>query len=138
MKMDRRSFLKQTGAVALPLLAGCATAGIATHRVPARNGRAFVPVADFPELAAVGGAIKLQVEGKGDPVFLVRVDEGRYLALSSVCTHLGCQVRKLPQSFRCPCHGSTYDLEGTVLRGPTQRPLARYRTEAVEGGVVIF
>lgn len=122
----------------LPTVAGCAAAGVATHRVPARDGRAFVPVADFPELAAVGGAIKLQIEGRENPAFLVRADEGRYIALSSVCTHLGCQVRKLPQSFRCPCHGSTYDLEGTVLRGPAQRPLMRYRTETVEGGVIIF
>jgi Rieske Fe-S protein len=138
MNLSRRSFLKQAGVMALPLAVGCAAAGIATHRVPAQNGRAFVPVADFPEMAVVGGAIKLQIEGRENPVFLIRAGEGRYIALSSVCTHLGCQVRKLSQSFRCPCHGSTYDLEGAVLRGPAQRPLTRYRTEMVEGGVVIF
>ncbi len=124
--------------MALPVVAGCATAGIATHRVPTREGRAFISVADFPELAVVGGAIKLQIEGRENPVFLVRVDEGRYIALSSVCTHLGCQVRKLQHALRCPCHGSTYDLEGNVLRGPAQRPLTRFRTEVVEGGVAVL
>ncbi|MSS72261.1 MAG: ubiquinol-cytochrome c reductase iron-sulfur subunit [Candidatus Latescibacteria bacterium] len=138
MNLSRRSFFKQAGAVALPLIAGCAAAGTLTHRVPVQNGKAFVAVADFPELSAVGGAIKLQVEGKKDPIFLIRAEESRYLAFSSVCTHLGCQVRKLPQSFRCPCHGSTYDLEGAVLRGPAQKPMTRFRTEAVDGGVIIF
>jgi Rieske Fe-S protein len=137
MNLSRRSFLKQAGAV-LPLVAGCAAAGTTLHRVPAQNGKAFISLADFPELSGTGGAVKLQIEGQRDPVFLVRTGESRYVALSSLCTHLACQVRKQPQSFRCPCHGSTYDLEGEVLRGPAQSPLKRFRTEVVEGGVIIF
>jgi len=137
MKMNRRSFLKQAGAV-LPLVAGCAAAGTTLRQVPVQNGKAFVSLADFPELSAVGGAAKLQIQGQRDPIFLVRTGESRYTALSSLCTHLACQVRKQAQTFRCPCHGSTYDLEGEVLRGPAQSPLKRFRTEVVEGGVIIY
>jgi Rieske Fe-S protein len=136
--MDRRSFLKQAAVAALPTVAGCAAAGVATHRVPVRENRVFVPVADFPELSTAGGGVKVQAEGVPGPIFLIRAGQDRYVALSAVCTHLGCQVRKLPQSLRCPCHGSAYDLEGAVLRGPAQRPLTRFRTETAEGGVNIL
>lgn len=46
-------------------------------------------------------------------------------AISSVCTHLGCNVRHLgPGGFSCPCHGSLFDADGQVIRGPATRPLA--------------
>ena len=43
----------------------------------------------------------------------------------SVCTHLGCVVpwSEVDQKFECPCHGSQYDPEGSVVRGPAPLPL---------------
>ena len=51
-----------------------------------------------------------------------------YSALSSVCTHLGCNVRQASggHGFECPCHGSTYDALGNVTGGPAPRPLDWY------------
>ena len=48
-------------------------------------------------------------------------------ALSATCTHLGCQVRWDPGSttFRCPCHGGVFDVQGAVVEGPPPRPLDR-------------
>jgi len=37
----------------------------------------------------------------------------------------------------CPCHGSTYDREGKVLRGPAEEALARYRTALTSDGVIV-
>ncbi len=51
-------------------------------------------------------------------------DEQGYYAVSAVCTHLGCLVRKTDGEFRCPCHGSRFSLEGTNEAGPAPRPLA--------------
>jgi cytochrome b6-f complex iron-sulfur subunit len=46
-------------------------------------------------------------------------------AISSVCTHLGCTVRHLGrEGFSCPCHGSLFDIDGHVTRGPATRPLS--------------
>ncbi|HEY2386487.1 MAG TPA: Rieske 2Fe-2S domain-containing protein [Candidatus Binatia bacterium] len=60
-------------------------------------------------------------------LFLIREQDAIY-ALSAVCTHLGCTVQwKQDRSeFACPCHGSKFQEDGTVVGGPAPRPLACY------------
>src|SRR5579859_4995061 len=60
--------------------------------------------------------------------FLVRFADGGFLALHSKCTHLACIVgwNKQTDQFACPCHGSIFDQEGSVLHSPAPRPLDRY------------
>lgn len=65
-------------------------------------------------------------------------DEGEIYALSLVCTHLGCTVTVTPNDLVCPCHGSAYDRQGRVLKGPANRPLPRYRVERQGENLVIF
>jgi glycine/D-amino acid oxidase-like deaminating enzyme/nitrite reductase/ring-hydroxylating ferredoxin subunit len=54
-----------------------------------------------------------------------RDDEGALHAVSSRCTHLGCQVvwNAAERSWDCPCHGSRFDVDGEVLNGPAVDPL---------------
>lgn len=56
---------------------------------------------------------------------LVRADARGLLAISFVCTHLGCTVTKDPggAGFVCPCHGSRYRDDGAVVVGPAPRRL---------------
>lgn len=49
-----------------------------------------------------------------------------FFAISSVCPHLGCNVKHTLSGFECPCHGSRFDENGRVVRGPAPRPLAWY------------
>lgn len=65
---------------------------------------------------------------QGDPTYLV-VESDRTLAtygINGVCTHLGCVVpwNAAENKFICPCHGSQYDNQGRVVRGPA--PLVSY------------
>jgi cytochrome b6-f complex iron-sulfur subunit len=46
--------------------------------------------------------------------------------ISSICTHLGCNVRHAGTGFECPCHGSRYDENGRVISGPAPKALAWY------------
>jgi cytochrome b6-f complex iron-sulfur subunit len=61
-------------------------------------------------------------------VALMREGDAVY-ALSLVCTHLGCTVQVTPTELVCPCHGSTFDRQGRVLKGPADRQLERYLVE---------
>jgi cytochrome b6-f complex iron-sulfur subunit len=56
-------------------------------------------------------------------LFVVNSADGFY-AISSVCTHLGCNVKRTSQGFECPCHGSRFDANGQVVRGPAPSPLS--------------
>lgn len=50
-------------------------------------------------------------------------------AFSLVCTHLGCSVNVTAKNMACPCHGSLFDLQGEVLKGPADRPLQQLEVE---------
>jgi Rieske Fe-S protein len=54
-----------------------------------------------------------------------RDDAGQLRALSPTCTHLGCVVEfnDAERTWDCPCHGSRFDTDGTVIRGPARKPL---------------
>lgn len=59
----------------------------------------------------------------------VYTEDGReFIALSNICTHLGCRVRWIVDQteFFCPCHNATFNKKGEVISGPPPRPLDRY------------
>ncbi|WP_243371031.1 ubiquinol-cytochrome c reductase iron-sulfur subunit [Geotalea sp. SG265] len=64
--------------------------------------------------------------------------EGPVTALSLVCTHLGCTVTVTPQGLTCPCHGSAFDRQGRVLKGPADRPLVRLPIEDRGDHIVVL
>ncbi|MDZ7581782.1 MAG: Rieske 2Fe-2S domain-containing protein [Deltaproteobacteria bacterium] len=57
--------------------------------------------------------------------YLVRLDDGGFLALSCKCTHLGCTVPwvEKEKKFLCPCHASAFDITGSVTAAPAPRAL---------------
>ena len=58
----------------------------------------------------------------GQNVRIASTAEG-LMAMSTVCTHLGCIVEESDGGFSCPCHGSKFDETGTVVGGPAPRAL---------------
>ncbi|KAF1859088.1 hypothetical protein Lal_00000914 [Lupinus albus] len=80
------------------------------------------------------------LEVLGDPTYLV-VEKDRTLAtygINAVCTHLGCVVpwNKAENKFMCPCHGSQYNDQGRVVRGPAPLSLALSHADVDDGKVV--
>jgi Rieske Fe-S protein len=63
--------------------------------------------------------------------FAVKDAEGKVHVLAINCSHLGCSValNQNAGSFDCPCHGSRFHLDGTVLHGPAQYPLSNLTWE---------
>ena len=72
---------------------------------------------------AQGKAHFFQYHGK--PAVVLQPAPGEFVALSAVCTHLGCVVAWQEQAgeFLCPCHGGRFSASGQVLGGPPPAPL---------------
>lgn len=68
-------------------------------------------------------------------VTVVRTENG-IAAVSNTCTHLGCVVTTTEVGFDCPCHGSRFDPDGSVLGGPAPRALPWFRCELSPSGEV--
>ena len=65
---------------------------------------------------------------KGDLAFgaFVVKNGGNVEVFAQNCSHLGCSIsfNQTAGSFDCPCHGSRFNLDGSVLHGPAQAPLS--------------
>lgn len=70
----------------------------------------------------------------------VKDSDGSYwVALYQKCVHLGCTVpfRNDCVSFKCPCHGSHYNVDGEFLDGPAPRSLDRFAMSFSGGDVIV-
>ena len=118
-----------------PLRRATVTGGDTPLRVASRNG------------IKPGKPVKVHVVGqrhdawlrldrvKLGSCWLVRQQEdGPIRAFSTVCPHLGCGIDWNDKSskFDCPCHASSFDLDGRCLGGPSPRGLDELQV-AVEG-----
>lgn len=56
-----------------------------------------------------------------------RDPQGVYHIVNPVCTHLGCSLlfNSGDKVWDCPCHGSQYDVDGSVIHGPAVKPLTK-------------
>lgn len=69
-------------------------------------------------------------------LFIYRDHEG-VRAVSAVCTHLGCILKKDIDGFECPCHGSKYNENGEVLSGPAPTNLTWYHMRSAQDGKLV-
>src|SRR6185369_17499197 len=73
----------------------------------------------------------------GQPAVIARDAQGLY-AMTTTCTHLGCDVQSVgfgdTATLDCPCHGSRFDRNGGVIRGPAEAPLTHFAVELDASG----
>lgn len=72
----------------------------------------------------------------GRSVALFRDADGVH-AVSTVCTHLGCIVKPTGEGFDCPCHGSRFAADGSVMKGPAPAALPWLAVEATGADFVV-
>lgn len=123
---DRRTFLDHTatGAMATGLAAGYGLFACHAFRFlyPSRDELTWQFVCTLDELKP-GEALNFTTPA-GAKVVVARQDEGdtedSFIALSSVCPHLGCKVHWEPLNHRffCPCHNGAFDSSGAPTEGP--------------------
>jgi cytochrome b6-f complex iron-sulfur subunit len=137
--MNRREFLGRIeglSAGALACGAGLSTTGcIGFHYINTTlsGNRLIVRTEDF----GAGRFALVEAPGLPLPLYLYRLEDGSFSAVSTRCMHRGCQVEPVADHLVCPCHGSEYTNTGEVLKGPTQQPL-RHFPVAREGNNILI
>lgn len=73
-------------------------------------------------------------------VYILTEDGRNYVALSNICTHLGCRVRWISDQgqFFCPCHNAIFNKQGEVVTGPPPRPLDQYVVKVEEEQIYVL
>lgn len=151
-EISRRSFL----ATAVALIGGLITMGIAIPSIIYIVGPALVQNNE-EEWYRLGPTSKVEIgipalykvkitqqagwiTSEEELAVYVITENGRdYIALSNVCTHLGCRIRWITDQgiFFCPCHNGVFGKAGEVVSGPPPEPLDRYELKVEDDEIFI-
>ncbi len=106
---------------------------------PGGPGGLVVNLADFPELAAIGGTARVDGD-TATPIGVSRIAADTFIAVSMICTHAGFKPIDIrPSGYRCPNHGAVFADNGDWLSGQRTSDLERYNVsfDAVAGTITI-
>jgi glycine/D-amino acid oxidase-like deaminating enzyme/nitrite reductase/ring-hydroxylating ferredoxin subunit len=89
---------------------------------------------ELGEIESLGRGDGKVIEGEDQKVAVFKDGEERLYAVNGTCRHLGCGLRfnQAEKSWDCPCHGSRYAPDGTVLHAPTMEDLPRVDVDSGE------
>ena len=146
-QMPRQQVIRGAGLVlAAGALAACGDDSeppAATSEAPTATSEAPVATSE-PPAAAPDGAIAKTSDvpvGSGvivDDIVVTQPAAGDFKGFSSSCTHKGCAVSTVANgTIDCPCHGSKFNLDGTVANGPATRPLEP-KSISVQGDSIVL
>ncbi len=95
---------------------------------PAAPANAIAKTADVP----VGSGVIV------DEVVVTQPSAGEFKGFSAICTHAGCTVNEVADgTINCPCHGSKFNLDGSVANGPASTPLES-QAVTVQGDSIVL
>lgn len=124
--MERRRVLKTT--VALLGTTTLLSLGYPALRFlsPAPKRRSDEKITLSKEEIPPGSAKEVVFEDT--PIMVIHRRETGFIALSRICTHLGCLVGydKFKGQLVCPCHAGVFDLDGQMIAGPGAEPLRQF------------
>ena len=128
--MERRSFLGLIGSVLGLTALGSFAYPLIRYLAPSK-ARLYAKRLSFKK-ADIGDAKEIVYQQT--PTIIINRPGKGYIAISRVCTHLGCLLEydREKKSLICPCHAGVFDLEGRVVSGPPPEPLLTFPLK-VEG-----
>jgi Rieske Fe-S protein len=125
------------------VVAACSTYGKKPEAAGASSATTAAPSASggpAPAATVIAKTADVPV-GSGvivDKVVVTQPTAGVFKGFSSTCTHKGCTVDKIADgTIDCPCHGSKFNLDGSVAHGPADKPLATENV-TVQGDSIVL
>lgn len=134
--MERREFiqlsLKSGAIITVPLIFSFCSKDDDPDPLP--PGESLVIDMDLSQFS------KLKTDGQfiiEENVIVANLGGGDYVALSAICTHDSCiiEYNHAAKNFPCPCHGSVYSTNGSVIEGPAPTGVKKYNV-AKQGNVL--
>jgi Rieske Fe-S protein len=149
-RLDRRKVLAATGfTVFAAVVAACSssdkkpadsTSSGSTPTAAGTAGNTATTSAAAPKVITttaevpVGSGVILEQ----DEIVVTQPTAGKFTGLSAICPHQGCTVNKIADgTIDCPCHGSKFNLDGTVAHGPADKPL-QAENVTVQGDSIVL
>ena len=134
ISFPRRNFLQLSAKLALGLAGILGLGGLVRYfsHEPAGQTPSSYDLGLTVDFPASGKLIRLDI-----PAIIYQTKDG-FIAYSLVCTHLGCTVEEEGETFRCPCHESQFDHDGSVLKGPATESLPRLKVAPSGDGRLIL
>jgi cytochrome b6-f complex iron-sulfur subunit len=142
---DRRGFIKKSGALTvmsmmgIGFFTGCSndddTEPTPTEAIVVTEDEVRIDLSQVADLNAAGGWILLT----DVQMLVVNTGSNNFNALTSVCTHEGCDRDWSfgNNVFTCACHESRFNHDGTVAAGPATQPLRNYSTSLDQSMLII-
>jgi len=156
MKISRREFfirsaetiavLSTTGLVST-IISSCGGNGptgpsnvssLNTIQGTASNNKISISIGSSSPIANKNTRALVSYNNGSGAIIVEHKPDDSFIAISGICTHQGCVVSGFDGTdFVCPCHGSKFDLNGSVVQGPAPSNLRQYIT-SVEGSSLII
>ncbi len=137
--MDRRKFISQSCTMCVAIGAGMVAGSLAScSTLPVYKAAIADKKVSVPEALFVTTDFQLiQPKNLYYNIGLKKETDGTYTALLLRCTHADNQLTPSGNGYSCSLHGSTFNKEGQVTKGPAQRPLKKYPTEIISNQIII-
>jgi Rieske Fe-S protein len=138
-RVTRRGYLRILGVLSGGLALGNVAVASGAFRRRTEGADQEVVIVDDAAAVPVGGAVRFTYPTERDPAVLLRLDADVFVAYSTICTHLACEVlwREEQADLFCPCHDGHFSPEtGAPTAGPPVRPLPEIRL-AAQGRAIV-
>lgn len=139
--MDRKEFIKRgcqtclfsTAAFLLPSLTGCSPAAFNVYKTTVAGNAITLPLSLFEK----NNLQIIRPQGWQYDIAVQKKPAGNYTAILMECTHMENQLTASQNGFNCSLHGSRFNAEGNVIKGPAEFPLKMYTTSVQHDKLIL-
>lgn len=138
--MNRKDFIKKTcnicllgtAAMLTPSLIGCSPS-YTVFSTEKKNNELQLPLTLFEK----NPLQIVRVKGMNYDIAVQKKDNENYIALLLQCTHADTELTPAQSGYSCSLHGSQFNQDGKVVKGPAEMSLKKYKTTILNNNLII-